>query len=140
VSNEPGKVVTVNWLLYVSESRVPPSTDLSGLLTRAQQRNAALNVTGSLIFTGTRFAQYLEGPAEALDVLMTSVRADVRHSAVEIVDHGVETARRFVAWSLAYAGPSVFVDRTVANSIDITGRSGSQAHALIRLMRAFSQA
>jgi hypothetical protein len=133
--------MTIAWLVYVSQSRIPADTDLSEMVAHAQRFNAGAGLTGSLVFTGTRFAQCLEGPAAALDALMDLIGADPRHSDLVVVGRGETAARRFADWSMAYAGSSMFVGRTIDNALSEEPAPGCpQTQALIRLMQAFAQA
>jgi hypothetical protein len=63
---------TVTSLLYISHSLLDPASadaDMLALVRTAIERNRTLEVTGALIFTGTRFAQIIEGPAAAIEAL-----------------------------------------------------------------------
>lgn len=104
-------------LLYVSVStlKLPDEAgEVDDLVGVARSRNAALDVTGALIFTETHFAQILEGAAAAVEELMVSIRADRRHRAVNTVSVIETPQRRFAGWSMAYSGPSFYLDRHVA--------------------------
>jgi hypothetical protein len=130
-------------LLYVSEAThsLPGGGDpVEAIVEVALSRNAALDVTGALIFTGNHFAQVLEGPPAAVAELMVSISRDERHGHVDVVETASIAERRFPDWSLAYAGPSVFVDRHIAPLLQgPTGREASdRAARLIRLMREFA--
>jgi hypothetical protein len=107
---------SVTSLLYVSNSllRMPDEEhELRHIVAVARERNGRLGVTGALVFTGHHFAQVLEGSAAAVDELMTSICRDRRHSGIDIVEVIELPARRFAAWSLAYSGPSTYVDRHI---------------------------
>lgn len=104
-------------LLYISESRLHllEQPDMDGLVARSLIKNAELNITGALLFTGSRFAQVLEGPAEPLDSVMAAITVDVRHENIMIFDRAPIAARRFTEWSMAYDGRSDYVSRQVLN-------------------------
>jgi hypothetical protein len=87
---------------YVSRSVATP-TKVEDILARARAMNATRQVTGSLLFTGGHFAQVLEGPAPALAETMEAIAADGRHEGLKILLDGTLSARRFGAWSMAYA-------------------------------------
>lgn len=110
-------------LIYVSESNIEESEAdavVAQMVANAQSRNAQLNVTGALIFTGTHFAQVLEGCKKAIDEVMASIQRDSRHSAVTVVDRSPISERQFPNWAMAYQGPSQFVSRHVARLIHTT--------------------
>jgi len=103
-------------LLYVSESSLAPE-DAAGEIERIMvvsvARNAALDVNGALLFTGTYFAQRLEGPVQAVNQLMKSIEADTRHRNLRIIDNAFIAERKFSRWSMAYNGPSQFIERHI---------------------------
>jgi hypothetical protein len=96
---------TLHRLLYLSRAQIDPcGPEPRRILEVATERNAALDVTGVLCFSGDHFAQVLEGPPEAVDELMTSIRADSRHKVLrEWPSRHVEGGRWFPGWSMAYA-------------------------------------
>jgi len=113
-------------LLYISESGLEPSKatpSVSQIIADAQVRNSHLAVTGALLFTGTHFAQILEGPRESIAQLMSSIQDDSRHGNIVIVDHSPIEARRFPDWKMAYRGPSQFVSRHVVRLLHSTSQS-----------------
>jgi uncharacterized protein YaaQ len=101
-------------LLYVSRSLlddVASDKEVETLVSKAQQRNAELAVTGALIFSSKGFAQVLEGTEEAIDALMESIKQDGRHTDIAIVhDRSIEK-RDFKDWSMVYSGPSTYIAR-----------------------------
>ena len=74
-------------LLYVSESYISPSdtaTSVSEIVKHAQNKNDEIGITGALIFTGQHFAQVLEGPVDAISILMDNICNDARHGNILI--------------------------------------------------------
>lgn len=107
------------------------------ILNVARVRNRALDITGALVFTGEHFAQYLEGPSKALEELMTDIRADNRHTALQIVATERFSERLIPNWGMAYQGTSRFV----ADLVD-AARTENQPQAsrkLIWLMKEFTE-
>ncbi|WP_066966440.1 BLUF domain-containing protein [Rhizorhabdus dicambivorans] len=104
-------------VLYTSTCLIPPAhadAELARLVEQARVRNAVLRVTGALLYSELRrFAQILEGDAHAVHALMDSIRRDARHTRVTTLYDGPLQRRMFGSWSLAYAGPSVLVDRAI---------------------------
>ena len=103
-------------LLYVSTSLLDPVTaesDVLALVAECKPRNKSRGLTGALIFTGTHFAQVIEGEEEAVDTLMKTMRDDPRHADLVVVDRSPIASRRFADWGMAYSGPSQFVARHV---------------------------
>ena len=102
-----------------------------------------MDVTGALVFTGKNFAQVLEGRREAVEELMQSINKDERHRDVDVVAVDEIKERRFPGWSLAYAGPSIFVDRHIRPLVEKNVGGGFEelaADMLISLMREFATA
>lgn len=116
-------------VVYVSESRLGLTSQAQAtaqIIAASQVRNDWLMVTGALLFTGTHFAQILEGPRESVDQLMSSLHRDVRHANIKIVDRQRITERKFGDWQMVYQGPSQFVSRHVARLLDSTSQSEQQ--------------
>lgn len=130
-------------LLYVSEAihELPEGENpVDQIVEVALARNAALGVTGALVFTGKNFAQVLEGQRESVEELMLSINKDERHRNVDVITVEEIEERRFPHWSLAYAGPSVFVDRHIRPLVEKNIGNGFEdlaADMLISLMREF---
>jgi hypothetical protein len=104
-------------LLYVSESILYMPDDervVAEILKTARGRNRFLGITGALVFTHRHFVQFIEGSEAGIADLMASIRRDPRHRSISIVGSGTASNRRFTGWDMAYAGPSVFVARKVA--------------------------
>lgn len=101
-------------LLYISESQIDDAdaqSVVADIVAGAQVKNFDLGITGTLFFTGTYFAQILEGPRASVGQLMSSIIDDVRHTNIEIFDRSPITTRTFADWKMAYYGPSQFVSR-----------------------------
>ncbi|ODU70048.1 MAG: hypothetical protein ABT11_09685 [Novosphingobium sp. SCN 66-18] len=100
--------------LYISVSALPADAQaaaIDAIVDVSRSRNAGLDVTGALIFSGSRFAQLIEGPADSVATLRAAIKRDVRHRNVTTIEAGTSGARLFAGWSLAYSGHSTFVDR-----------------------------
>lgn len=100
----------------MSESRIDPSDAkrvMAELVASAKTRNADLAISGALLFTGTHFAQILEGPAISIALMMTALQNDPRHSNIRIAAHHPISTRMFSDWQLAYHGPSKYVAQHV---------------------------
>ena len=91
-------------LLYVSDlSPGTSATEVSRIVGSSRRRNAGDGITGLLIFDGSCFCQYLEGPPAALTALSERIDQDLRHSRVEVLLEGVFAGpRRFSDWRLGY--------------------------------------
>jgi hypothetical protein len=104
-------------------------------------RNHALGISGCLLFAGGRFAQALEGDRDAVTALMTRIVHDPRHLDVTILEEGELSARRFGDWSLDYAGPSFFVQRTISRPAAEAMRGSRRGVShLLEVMTGFREA
>ena len=108
---------------YVSTPTVPFSDrDLSDLLRAARATNARHDVTGKLVVLEdedgvVRFAQVIEGPEDALAVVVERIRADPRHDQIRVVvDDAMQAGRRFAGWDMAIerVPPPVFASASEA--------------------------
>jgi hypothetical protein len=108
--------MSVYSLCYVSRALLPSAeakSAVADIVDVSRERNGRLKVTGALLFTGAHFAQVLEGSRAAVRELMLSIERDARHTDVTIVREGLAETRAFGAWTLAYAGPSTFIDSSI---------------------------
>lgn len=128
-------------LLYASRSTLQPSeadAAVKALVSAGRSRNEKADVTGCLVFGAGRFAQILEGEQSAVEDIMRSILRDPRHTEVAILQQGEAATRRFADWALGYAGPSLFVQRTIARPVSEALRGSKRGMAdLIHLMTEF---
>ena len=76
------------------------------ILAKARERNAAVGITGALLFTEGRFVQALEGERDQVRATYERIRKDPRHSDVDILSSQLAERRRFKEWSMAFVGDS----------------------------------
>jgi hypothetical protein len=62
--------------------------------------NGIDGISGLLLFNGTHFLQWIEGPPTAIDELIERLRRDPRHSGFEIRDERMSDERLFGDWSM----------------------------------------
>lgn len=130
-------------LLYVSESKIAQHQaefELNRILTAAHAFNPTVGITGALAFTGSYFAQVIEGEKAAVSQLITSIMSDKRHTNVKIVIRDSLSERRFPDWTMAYNGPSQFVSRHVTRLLNdpSSTRHSRTADWLAELLEEFS--
>ena len=87
---------------------------LGDLLEAARSRNAREGLSGLLLYDGTHFLQWLEGPTDALHRVWSSIQADRRHEQVELIGRPQLPVRLFRGWDMGLAGRS----RSIAEGID----------------------
>jgi hypothetical protein len=123
--------------LYISVSALPADGQavvLDAIVDVSRRRNADLGVTGALIFSGSRFAQLIEGPADSVATLRAVIERDVRHWSVTTVEAATGDGRLFEGWSLAYGGHSTFVDRELRRIGEQCGQDAAGASRNLKLV------
>jgi hypothetical protein len=92
-------------LLYVSERASADAGDLGRIVEVSRRRNERDRITGLLMFDGRHFAQWIEGPCDAMDDLLQRLRADPRHREVQVLwFESPGLGRRFPNWAFAHLG------------------------------------
>jgi hypothetical protein len=127
-------------LLYISRSALAPSEEAQGLadiLTVSRARNADLDLTGCLIWTGSSFAQMIEGPSDAVEAVMQSIIRDPRHRDVRILFTQPIDQRRFADWRMAYSGMATYVDRHLALLFSGFAAQSAAIDQLVTLMEEY---
>lgn len=91
-------------VIYVSASpSLLPGADVAELLEGSRRRNAAINVTGLLLYHEGSFLQILEGPVEAVTRLYGTIRNDTRHRQIITLWSGAVKERVFADWRMGFA-------------------------------------
>jgi hypothetical protein len=135
-----GKVSRLKSLLYASVSALAAGEEdheIKRIVAVSRRRNAEREVTGALISNRGRFAQILEGPADAVDEIMASIFRDQRHQQVTVIEVVQARRRRFPGWSLCYSGASHYIDRHIRPLLEGGGRE--DARQLRQLMQALAE-
>ena len=87
---------------YVSTARPDlGEAEVATILTTARAFNRRNGITGCLVHDGRRFAQWLEGPAAAVEALLLRIDRDPRHGDLRIVLVRPADRRAFGDWSMA---------------------------------------
>lgn len=76
--------------------------ELEALLRDVRAKNARVDVTGILLYSGGSFLQTLEGPEAAVDDVMAKVVDDPRHRDVLVVHRDNISDRMFAGWSMGF--------------------------------------
>ncbi len=88
-------------LLYRSRAVVAPSdAELYRIQQLAQARNRHESITGLLIYHDGQFFQWLEGPAAGLGRVWDAIRADPRHTTIELLGSASTPTRFYGDWDL----------------------------------------
>ena len=97
-------------VVYVSEASDALRGDLLGLRSGKLQElvddatrfNRDAGVSGVLLFDGTRFLQYMEGPPDGLDVVFSRVLGASSHHDLIELQRGTITDRRLPYWPMRW--------------------------------------
>jgi methanogenic corrinoid protein MtbC1 len=96
IQSRQSSAAPVSSLLYRSRARRPfDGTTLAKLLHAARLRNRSEAVTGLLLYDEGLFLQWLEGPPDGLDRVVSSIRRDARHGEIEILTQADNVQRTF---------------------------------------------
>ncbi|HDS1510652.1 BLUF domain-containing protein [Stenotrophomonas maltophilia] len=108
-------------IAYVSEaSRNLTAERLQHLVTEAVLFNESVDVTGTLLFDGSRFLQYLEGPESGVKAAYARILAASSHSGMVELNRGRLGRRQFPHWRMN----SVRVDELALGKIAISDWTG----------------
>lgn len=100
-------------LVYLSTARTLLADNiLLDILKSARKNNAALNVTGVLLYSEGTFIQALEGSDEDVDTIFKKIKNDVRHKNIIVIAEREISKRNFPEWFMGF---------TSANKEDVDG-------------------
>lgn len=85
-------------------------SDAQAIATRAAPRNAALQLTGVLLYTPSHFIQALEGEEQRVREVLHRISKDARHSLVEVVLEETQVPRAFETWAMRAVLPRKDLD------------------------------
>jgi hypothetical protein len=90
-------------IIYISRAKQNfTSSDLADLRDLADARNRSEDITGLLLFDGTRFIQALEGDAAAVQAVMNRIAKDPRHDNISYFKPITTDCRQFKSWATEY--------------------------------------
>jgi len=91
-------------LVYASAAtREFEPKELTQILTKADQHNLGVGITGMLLYIDGSFFQVLEGGEQVVHTLYEKILRDPRHSqAIKLIEEPIEK-RAFSQWSMGYA-------------------------------------
>jgi len=90
-------------VFYVSRAATAfDNAQVQSILQASRRRNARLDVTGCLLFSGHCFAQVLEGRQAVVSTLARKIAADPRHVGVRVLSEGQRDERDYADWAMGY--------------------------------------
>ena len=129
-------------LAYVSEASAPlPAPDLLELLRGSREKNAALGVSGILLYRYGTFLQLLEGSREQVDALYATIARDPRHREVSTVLVEDRPERRFPDWTMGFGDvDGDFSDVEGFNDVlgSARGPDGKESEQYLQLLALFA--
>jgi hypothetical protein len=88
-------------LVYVSaRKRNCTDEEIEKILTACRTNNGPLDITGVLLYSDTRFIQYVEGKSTALTSLYDKIKKDTRHEKVVMISYNPIAERIFPSWQM----------------------------------------
>lgn len=105
-------------LVYVS-NRKPSCTqeEIDKILASCKKNNPALNITGILLYSDTKFIQLVEGDAKVIMQLYDKIKLDSRHSNTMMISYGPIKDKAFPSWHM---GTKKLTTDTIEFTTDIT--------------------
>jgi len=95
--------MTLQAIAYASEAAIDLSNDqLNRLVEKAAAHNRLAGVTGILLFDGSRFLQYIEGPDDGLSMVYSRIVNSREHCNVVELARGRASERRMPYWSMRW--------------------------------------
>lgn len=89
--------------LYLSKACTPfDQSALVEMQNFAAEMNGQYGISGYLYFEKGHFIQYIEGPDDAIDQLISNLRGDSRHEVLQVVEESNLTERRFEEWAMRW--------------------------------------
>ena len=94
-------MIDIVQLVYVSRTaRGLDEADVQQMLITSRRNNWRVGVSGCLLFTGTGFAQAIEGRPDAVKHLFERIAVDTRHTDIRVALHAPISRRAFPNWSM----------------------------------------
>jgi hypothetical protein len=131
-------------VVYVSSASSPLTRpELDDILTTSRRKNAALGVSGALLYAGGNWMQVLEGEQSAVESLLTSIRRDPRHHGLLVLIRAYQETRQFREWSMAFGDLDLVGDDDAGDYSDFLRRPtasadfGAQPGAAQKLLLSF---
>ncbi|MCH9675240.1 MAG: BLUF domain-containing protein [Gammaproteobacteria bacterium] len=113
-------------VVYISTANSDFSDgQLKGLLETARHNNAALDLTGMLLYHDRTFIQVLEGPEEHVAKMYEKIGADPRHHGIVQLLRRDIGAREFDTWAMGFESISRTQLESSPDWVGLRGWDGS---------------
>lgn len=131
------------YLLYASTAvERMEDEQLESLLEVSRRNNAAINVSGMLLYYDGSFIQFIEGEKADVIDLFERITQDPRHFGVFVLDQGEADRRALPEWKMGYT-PLSAEDRKTLGTFDLTREALEKEldpelpRSVISMMRTF---
>jgi hypothetical protein len=94
----------IRQVVYTSTLTVPSQKRaqfLSDIRAVSQKKNTPRGITGALLIAGDLVVQFIEGSDASLSALLASLRADPRHTGLEIIHDSIVSVPDMPEWAMA---------------------------------------
>jgi hypothetical protein len=89
-------------LAYVSvRKKNCTDEEIEKILASCKVNNAPLNITGVLLYSESKFIQYVEGESTSLMALYDKIKKDARHEKAVMISYSPIQTRIFPSWQMA---------------------------------------
>ncbi|MCA6078708.1 BLUF domain-containing protein [Fulvivirga sedimenti] len=91
----------LSYLVYVSQrNSTCTQEEIDKILAACERNNSHSDATGVLLYSDTKFVQYLEGNYKSIIALYDKIKKDPRHKNVVLVQMGQTEKRLFPSWQM----------------------------------------
>lgn len=88
-------------LVYVSNRKANcTSAEIDKILESCKKNNPALDITGILLYSDTKFIQLVEGEAKVITSLYDKIKTDDRHSNAMMISYSPIKEKSFPSWHM----------------------------------------
>jgi len=103
-------------LLVVSRSLMhaqAAAASIDEIVAASAIRNKRAAITSVLFFTGSHFAQIIEGSEPAVRALIHEMACDARHDALEVIGARRQQHRDLAGWPMLYVGEAAYLQPSI---------------------------
>lgn len=91
----------LTYLLYISDRKSKcTEAEIENILKSCAKNNPLIDITGLLLYSDTKFIQYVEGEYDHIMPLYEKIKIDNRHENVILLGIGVIAQRIFPNWHM----------------------------------------
>ncbi len=135
---------TIRRVVYCSRATKPMDhATLMKILNDARAFNSMDDISGVLLHDRGNFLQVLEGPSEAVDNLLVTLKRDDRHEEVDVLSDILVSERLFPDWQMGFgdlADPALDFMPGIASDDERQNRIRKLADSIPELAKRLSEA